>query len=79
MKTISCVVVLVLAFTSFVPAQDGGARVIVSVKDQLGSTISDANIVLSRKGGRDRKIKTNSRGTIILDLAAGNIVLKFRP
>ena len=72
MKTISCVVVLVLAFTSFVPAQDGGARVIVSVKDQLGSTISDANIVLSRTGGRDRKIKTNSQGTgQFLDLAAG--------
>ncbi|HCA58720.1 MAG TPA: hypothetical protein DEP46_12130, partial [Blastocatellia bacterium] len=77
MKTISCVVVLVLAFTSFVPAQDGEARVIVLVKDQLGSTISDADIVLSRTGGRDKKIKSNSQGTgQFLKLAAGEYRLE---
>ena len=53
-------------------AQTGGAGIFVTVKDQFGATISDAEVALSKSGEKEKSVKTNQMGTAqFLRLAAG--------
>ena len=63
-----------LAITSYAQAREAG--IMITVNDQLGNTLSDAEIAIEKSGEIVKKVKTNSSGVAqIHKLAAGEYKL----
>ncbi|CAN5620724.1 hypothetical protein BH24ACI3_BH24ACI3_08540 [soil metagenome] len=70
--TVSSIFLFLFGLISSGLAHGGDARISVAVRDQLGSTISNSEVVLSRSGEKDRILKGNSQGIAqFINLPAG--------